>query len=514
MTSADTQISMALALEGADAPDKIWLGLITEHRRLFDALQDGWLHPLPPDTGTLLGIEKYAKEENAVQEGHPIEIRLKLNPRKLPDLEVAACRGGEWKTRSIRTVESSDTALYWPGVFPTFAIQDIAVSSEEERVRLNGMARFASNLILDEDAVRVDTGSEETIVADACPPQTGSGLAIPKHGDAVHGAMSMAVWAVPRIDPWLELLVASLASDRARLPELAEGVDASWGRFPPWVASPECAKPTGVEECLWLAAVDTLSTRSVEDHGAPRALADRIAETAPRYGRPENMAAISGWIQNTHRILRGKSIIQLDEWRTCPVGKAIQLVLNRPDPLKFKTWFQDLPDLPPAIAWSAATLCGLLHGYRRLDARFRGDAFQRELLSILALRACADDARALDWPSLGSEDPRWRRESGNFILSWGTEDFARRPEKARGKWYAANFDDEATWREALALAKVRKWHCMNRDVVLRDTRLEYSGSGTVHPLDEGAPQIEIKGEVRLRMPPGSSFEERFDAGPV
>ena len=187
-------------------------------------------------------------------------------------------------------------------------------------------------------------------------------------------------------------------------------------------------------------------------------------------------------------------------------------MLNRPEPLKFKTWFQDLPDLPPAIAWSAATLCGLLHGYRRLDARFRGDAFQRELLSILSLRACADQARELDWPSLGSEEPRWGRKSGSFILSWGTEDFARRPEKARGKWYAANFDDAMTRCEALALAKERKWHCMNRDVVLRDTDLEYSGPGTVYPLGEGVSQIEIKGEVRLRLPPGASVDERFDAG--
>ena len=35
-------------------PETLWLGLVTDHRRLFDALQDGWLRPLEPLAGVLL----------------------------------------------------------------------------------------------------------------------------------------------------------------------------------------------------------------------------------------------------------------------------------------------------------------------------------------------------------------------------------------------------------------------------------------------------------------------------
>lgn len=59
--------------------------------------------------------------------------------------------------------------------------------------------------------------------------------------------------------------------------------------------------------------------------------------------------AISAWLHDTHRILRAESTIHFDDWRACPVGVALQLVLTRPEPSVFKTWFRERPDLPPAV---------------------------------------------------------------------------------------------------------------------------------------------------------------------
>ena len=152
MTSADTQISMALTPEDTDAPDKVWLGLVTDHRRLFGALQDGWLHPLPSDTGTLLGIERYVTEENAVQEGHPIEIHLKLNPEKLPDLG-----GGRASRHRMGNSIYPDRRILGHCTVLARGASDLRqyrispYHRKKKRVRLNGMARFASNLILDEE---------------------------------------------------------------------------------------------------------------------------------------------------------------------------------------------------------------------------------------------------------------------------------------------------------------------------------------------------------------------------
>ena len=206
--------------------------------------------------------------------------------------------------------------------------------------------------------------------------------------------MSMAVWAVPRIDPWLDVLTASLASDQAGLPEVAAGVEAGWWRFPPWMRPSDDPPPAGGDECLWRAAVEVFRDRSAERPIGPRERAERIKTGALRFGGlSAESDAISTWLHDTHRILRAESTIHFDDWRACPVGVALQLVLTRPEPSVFRTWFRERPDVPPAVAWSAAALCGLLHGHRKLDRQFRGDALQRELLSILALRACAGDGQ-------------------------------------------------------------------------------------------------------------------------
>ena len=516
MTSPEGQITMPFPPTDEQVPEARWLGLTTDHRRLFDALQGGWMRPLTSQGGFLVGVGRYLAERGPDQGGHPIPVHLELDITKLPALEVFAFRsggrsGGIWERCSIREVEPSNTALYWPGVLPAFAIREIMVSAKEESVRLAGMARSSSNLILPEEVVRIAAAPEDITRPDWHPPLPNR-LAIPDDVDAVHGAMAMAVWAVPRIDPWLDLLTTALASDGSRLPDLAGNVDASWWRFPPWASLPEETEPLDLQERLWRAAVDALSTRPTEGGVAPRELAERIAgEASSRCERSADRDRISAWLASTNMILRAESTIRLDGWQSCPVGIAIQLVLTRPDPMRFKTWFQDLPGLPPAVAWSAAALCGLLHGYRRLDAHFRGGAFQRELLAVLALRACTDAARAVDWPSLSTNEPGWRKEPPDFVLSWGEAEFARCPEKARGRWYAANFEDEATRREALEAARGLDWQCTYRELVLRDFQAPLRGSGKVRVTDEPAPCLEVEDEVRLRVPKETAIEERFDA---
>ena len=511
-TSPEGQIAMPLLPTDEQVPEARWLGLATDHRRLFDALQDGWLRPVEPQAGVLVGVGRYLAERIPDRQGHPIPVYIELDAEKLPGLSAHAFRGGRWKRCSIREVESSDTALYWPGALPVFAIREITVSAKEEHARLAGMAKSASNLVLPEE-IRVGRVPEVTSGPEGQPSEVTSPLPISGDEDAVRGAMAMAVWAAPGIDPWLDLLTTALASDRSRLPSLASNVDASWWRFPPWAPPLDDTEPLDLQDRLWRAAVLALRTSTTEGRIAPRELAERIArDSSSRCERSTDRDRIRAWLASTNMILCAESTIRLDGWRSCPVGIAIQLVLTRPDPVRFKTWFQDLPGLPPAVAWSAAALCGLLHGYRGLDAHFRGGAFQRELLSILALRACTDAAREVDWPSLSSGEPSWRRESGNFVLSWGAREFARRPEKARGRWYAANFEDEATRRKALEAATGLDWQCTYRgEFVLRDVQTPLRGSSKVRVMDESAPRFEVEGEVRLRVPKETTIEEIFDA---
>ena len=485
-----------------------WLGLSTDNRRLFDALQGGWLYPLQPSSGLILGIGTFAREESTTQIGHRIAVRIKLNVTKLPDLEVAIFHRGEWRRSAFQEARLSEPALlFWPGVLPTFAISELTVSTEEERTRLIGLARHVSNVEIPEVPIVVRVGDDDVRLPASTPPEPAYKLAIPPNGDAIHGAMNMAFWAVPRIDPWLAVLTESLSSNWTRLSDLADGVDASWWRFPPWVQLSSQAKPAGLQECLWLAAMEVFRTQSVDHRIRVRELADEIASATMRHDRSANEGGTMSWLQATHSILRAESTIQFDRWRSCPVGMAIQLVLTRPEPTAFKTWFKDRPDMPPAVAWSAAVLCGLYNGYKRLDTEFRGEPPQREIVAIRALSVCSETLRDIRWPDHNEAKPDWRKEDGDFVLSWDGIDFARKRIRERGRWYTANFEDMGIRHEAGSVAKELDWKCLSREVTLTDARVPFSGPGVASVSKRGNPKLTVRGKIRLQLPADAEVEE-------
>ena len=84
-------------------------------------------------------------------------------------------------------------------------------------------------------------------------------------------------------------------------------------------------------------------------------------------------------------MLRGDCRVDLSDWKARPVSKAIQLVLARPEPSSFTKWKNDISTLPPTVWWSAAALCGLLNGYRRLPTSFRGTGTSSGYLAIYSL---------------------------------------------------------------------------------------------------------------------------------
>ena len=495
---------------GDDRPPR-WLGLTITHRRLFDALQCEWLLPSHTDPGTLLGVGRYVTAPNvAPTGGHPIPIRLKLDATKLPALEVPVLRGQTWMTSRLDALDPSDTALHWPGPLPVFTIVGLAVSTAEERARLVGLADGVSNVELPTGVmVGGDSLDDEDFEPGRPPLDTNCAFTLPNDEDAIHGAMSMALWAVPHIEPWLDLLTASLAADRTGLPDRAKAVGASWWRFPPWAPPPD-APPPDPQERLWLAAVDVFKRRTTADRGNTAELAEEIADRASRSGLVGTRKTVSAWLRATRESLRAERAIQLEGWKTRPVELAIQLVLNRPSPDRFRTWFSDRPELSPAVAWSAATLCGLLHGNRRLDTSFRGKALQRELLSIHAMRLSGDDADRLAWPSVTENAPTWRRGGDLFVLSWDGKDFSEKPAKARGRWYTSDLAESRVRDAALKLARGRHWPCVRREVAVEDDEIPLSGRAEVEVRCGPARRLAVRGCLRMRLPEKAVVEDMVD----
>ena len=479
-----------------------WLGLVVDNRQLFDALQDDWLRPPASETGWLMGVNGYPGGLGHT-EGNRMSIRARFDFTKLPAVEVHVFRDGQWQQTPLSDVGDTDAALLWPGALPLFSIPALSVASEEQRIRLRSMAKRASNIDLPETTV---DGAIRTSSLPAAPPPapgTATGILIPEAQDALRGAISMALWAVPRIDPWLDLLSESLSARPAKLPEVAAAVDAHWWRFPPWARSTD-ANATSVQDRLWLSAADVFASPNAS---RPREAADQIAASASRDGSLSEARAIEAWRAATQELLRAEAAIQHETWREQPVGLAIQLVLSRPEPTAFKTWFdRDSVDLPPAVMWSAAVLCGLRHGYRKLDTRFRGKQVQRELVAVQTLRECLGKSRPA-WPDVSDDPPSWERRPGSFALSWGGRELACKRWLERGKWYAADFGVDAIHREALAIADERGWPCRRSVIHLEDGVRSISGSGSIMAHES---QVKTRGVVQVDLLPGDKVEECLD----
>lgn len=480
-----------------------WLGVVVDNRRLLDALQDEWLRPLPRETGLLVGVNGHLRDDGE-QAGNRIRVWVQADIAKLPNLEVGTHRDGRWQPIRLSEVAATDSAVYWPAALPLFSSSSFAVSSKEEWVRLASMAKRVSNVELPDVSLGCPADAN-FLKPDAPAPDMGTGFDIPGTVDRARGAISMAIWAVPRIAPWLELLAKGLACRVKELPKLARAVDAPWWRFPPWVPPSDAtlvnAGSSVVQERLWLAALRVLGGN---DGLRPSEALDRIATFAT--DGFSDAQVVESWRLATGRVLRGEAKIEPGIWREQPVGLAIQLVLLRPDPLAFKTWFDGGCELAPGVAWSAAALCGLLHGYRRLDTRFRGKEAQREMVAIQALRMCSNDAPK--WPDVADAPPKWHQDPGRYTLSWGGKEIVCKHNQDRGRWHNADLGAENVRQEALSLVKRQHWPCMAKEVVFKKGRKAVSGTGTVE-ADEVRMTVR-GGDTRIRLGPRDEVVEVID----
>ena len=113
--AADGNVSARDAVAGIDRTFPTWLGLVTSHRRLFDASQDGWLRP-PADSCFLLGRESFVSEELSAGR-NAIPIRLSFDIDKLPfpdarkDLERAAAGREDGRRLSGRSLARTGPPL-------------------------------------------------------------------------------------------------------------------------------------------------------------------------------------------------------------------------------------------------------------------------------------------------------------------------------------------------------------------------------------------------------------------
>lgn len=490
----DEQHILALASEMNSTYPSKWLGLEIDHRKLFDAGQDGWLHPGP--MGFVLGRESFVADPDRVFKPNVIPIRVVFDEGKFPQFgNQEECR---IKIDEVScTEDDTPSAIRWLAPLPLYAITKLEVRSPEEKSRIRAMIGQFSNVSLPAADFEIRKPTENS----TSPPQPDVALKVPVELpsvlDAIQGAMAMAIWGVPHINPWINVLQYALSLNSEKASIALTQLNAQWLRFPWFEEKSRTCESENAH--LWNAAITVLCSPNARGKSS-----FRLAELVAKHTRKS--AKVEEWLHQTIRMVEAEESIDQE---TIEAGLAIQLALLRPDPIDFRTWTQKLTSLSPATLWSAAILCGWRHGYRALNKVFRGGATLREFLTIQALAASWKGDRADLLPSKQCDEINQHNEDGCFSLCWGNRPILRKRWNSRAKWYVADLTNETIARSAKDIVRRLGWQCLRQRLSLKEGLVPVSGEG--HLSIDARDSLVVHQTVDLLVPANATMEEEFDS---
>lgn len=470
------------------------VGLALDQNAFFQFLTHEWLHP-SRGGGLLLGTGGVCKYD--AQTAPVIAVWFRV--QSLPNLVVFVWRGGAWVESTLREIKTDDLIVSWTGPLPAFAVDHYVVESEAVKIQLLALARNFDDMDVPTQPIQVGFLSHAISPEDAPPEQ--KVCHHPQNWDALRGAATMAVHAVPAIDPWIELLCQSLQGDKHEI-ELAEQLHAPWLRTALW--SNEW--PPKLHIGLWCAIVAELSRPGLLKEWRPKAILEAICTQAQDLG--ENPQRLQRLKQSALDLLNDLGTVENLGLKDDNLALTLQLLLLRPSPEKFNRWREDWPAIPPAVWWTGMILAGYLQGYQALPKYFRGTAEARRLLALKTWQlACKDGASP--WLSVTPTNVTWLVEGEAIYLTADTDQWAEHKIGTRGRWYRANLNDESTRLMAEALVQ-QACPGLTREVVsFSDSTFTYGSDGIVK-IDTKQRTLSVKGRVEIPLGDGVIIEKRLD----
>jgi alkylated DNA repair dioxygenase AlkB len=479
------------------------LAMMLNHRQWLDLLADDWW-PLK-NSNLPLNLGVGAPIDVDLPDGH-IAVIAWIDPAHLPNMGVSVLRDGQWLEIDLATLRSTDQAVLWPTAIPLFAIESFSTSGENERQRLLAFAKAYSGLMPLTQAINVGQHPPHRCTNDD-RPDLGL-LAQPDNWDAMRGAAAMAVWAVPAVGPWLDVLCESLSLKNNG--KLADRLGAPWWNEPPWKKPQPIATAASYQMALWRAILTAFASVRIRDGWQPHRVLDQILAQLTAWDlEGQYLGQLDSLAYETRAILQDRQQVDAARGINDPLGLTLQLILLRPQPEKFATWRNDLLAMPPVVWWTGAVLSGLISGFRRLDAHHTGLPASRRLLALRIWQFSDDAPLAKNWPDLPGLDPTWRADDAKISLTWAGEKWAERKENNRGKWYDADLGQDKNHRAAIELARRYCPDSLCQVLRLKNVQLSYSGHATIANNSDNR-ILTIDGEIALRLPAKSSIADDLD----
>ena len=462
------------------------LAFSMDHRAWLSLLAEEWW-PIRRDlVWVRFGIDQPVQTPVADDR---IEVLAWVDPQKLPsDAKVMIWRKSEWVNAALSTLKPKDKQLVWPGPVPLFAITHFSVTSQDQKVRLQGMAQGFANLALPEQEIFIEehSGLHPRDLKEKTPKFP---LQPPEYWNALRGAAAMALWAVPKITPWLEK-----ASEWFGETKPTPMPWAPWLEKAPWVCFTMISENDSRDTLLWRAMLEVFMQCNIRESWQSSDLLESICDKARIFGvDPESLDSL---LLDTAAILDDRGVIDSALSQRDPLGLALQLVLLRPKPEQFITWKNDLRSIPPAVWWSAAILSGLIVGYRNLDIRFRGGIAASRLAALQIWQRSEKKPKNFPLWCATSSPLELDIKQANARLQIGEDVIIDRPLSSRGLWFAADYENPNVLEIAHDIAERQYPEALRSYVDITDLTIAYSGSGrlTVNPENK---TVSARGKILI-----------------
>ena len=484
--------------------DGVRLGIVIDHRQFLRFVARGWLdegsdEPLRFGVGKLLA--------GPVQDAR-IRVAVWFDSRDLKSIPAYVLRGGQWTAVSLGQVRRSDEEVAVRTPLSIRSVCRTAVATKEDSDRLIAMMRNFDNIELSTLPVDIVVGLE---TSNGPRQELSSQLAFPENSapplywDAMRGALAMATWAIPAIDPWLDILCGSLAAS-SRTDRALHFVNALWWEYAPWRAEAHQASDA---PALWRAALSVLHELRGAKDWRPLLV---LSELENRYNQLSLPAERSPAVWKQMRdVVSNRATATNLEWGDDVLPLAITLVLLRGEPDSFATWREDWPGMPPGAWWTGAVLAGWKCGFERLSPSFRPAQEVRQRVDSWTWRLGTGlQSAELGWlePLPASVDWRLSNNSVEFLADGKL--WSERGQSNRGQWYRLDLARREALAAATLLAKHGGGECFDQVVRVKDATLSFEGEGSVS-VDSAAKVLRVDGTVEFPLAGLTVLRRRLNA---